>query len=104
MKKAFGRVPQITPKVNWEVTEIKNDTVGKYKVITKTLVGHVDNTSFPSISVNIKLTLTIPANSTTSVPVIMEFGFIFPPGFRMPNSGKNNNEPSWQQQVCKQTI
>jgi hypothetical protein len=92
-------MPANMPKVNWEVTEIKNDTVGKYKIITKTLVGHVDNSSCPSISVDIKLTLSTPAEAKGPVPVIMEFGFIFPPGFKMPNFGKKSNEPTWQQQV-----
>jgi len=100
-REIYGRVPQNTPKVNWKVTDIKNDTVGKYKVITKTLLGHVDNSSYPAISVDIKLTLTIPANITAPVPIIMEFGFMFPPGFRMPNSGNKNNEPTWQQQLLE---
>ncbi len=100
-REVYGSMPANTPKVNWEVTEIKNDTVGKYKVITKTLVGHVDNTSYPSITVDIKLSLTTPANANGPVPVIMEFGFIFPPGFRMPNSGNKSNEPSWQKQILE---
>jgi len=100
-REVYGRMSANTPKVNWEVTEIKNDTVGKYKVITKTLVGHVDNTSYPSITVDIKLSLTTPANANGPVPVIMEFGFIFPPGFRMPNSENKSNEPSWQKQILE---
>lgn len=95
----YGRMPEITPKVNWEIVETKNDTVGKFQVITKKLVGHVDNTAFPSVSVNIQLSLTIPSDAKGPVPVIMEFGFIFPPGFKMPNSGNKSNEPTWQQQV-----
>jgi hypothetical protein len=100
-REIYGRVPQNTPKVNWEVTDIKNDTVGKFNVITKTIIGHVDNSLCPSISVDIKLTLTTPADAQGPVPVIMEFGFIFPPGFKMPNSGTKSNEPSWQQQVIQ---
>ena len=34
------------------------------------------------LTVNIDLTLTTPANAKGPVPVIMEFGFVFPPGFR----------------------
>ena len=98
-REIYGRVPANTPKVIWEVTETKNDTVGKFHVITKKLVGHVDNSSFPSIKVDIQLSLITPANASGPVPVIMEFGFIFPPGFKMPNFGNKSNEPSWQQQV-----
>src|SRR4029079_840019 len=55
------------------------------------------NSGYPSISVNIDLTLSTPADSKRSVPVIMEFGFLFPPGFRLPQS--NSNDPTWQQQL-----
>ena len=44
-------------------------------MITKQLVGHVDNSAYPLITVDIQLTLTTPANATGPVPVIMEFGF-----------------------------
>jgi hypothetical protein len=98
-REIYGRIPQNTPKVTWQLIEVKNDTVGKYQVITKKLVGHVDNSSFPSVSVDIQLSLTTPANISQPVPVMMEFGFIFPPGFKMPNSGNKSKDPSWQEQV-----
>ncbi|MDP3643196.1 MAG: acetylxylan esterase [Bacteroidota bacterium] len=98
-REIYGRLPRNTPKVNWEVVEVKNDTVGKFQVITKKLVGHVENSLCPTIKVDIQLSLTTPANATGSVPIIMEFGFIFPPGFRMPNSANKPKETSWQEQV-----
>ncbi|HAQ21452.1 MAG TPA: acetylxylan esterase [Prolixibacteraceae bacterium] len=98
-REIYGRMPQQIPKVNWEVTEVKNDTVGKFKVITKKLVGHVDNSACPTIKVDIQLSLTTPADANGSVPVMMEFGFIFPPGFKIPNSGNKTKELSWQEQV-----
>jgi hypothetical protein len=76
----YGRVPKNTPKVNWEVTETTKDTDGNVPVLTKQLVGHVDNSSYPAITVDIRLTLTTPANATGPVPVMMEFGFSFGPG------------------------
>jgi hypothetical protein len=79
-----------------------NEMNGSYPVITKKLVGHVDNSAYPSISVNIDLTLSTPANATGPVPVIMEFGFIFPAGFRMPGPPADSikkPEPTWQQQL-----
>jgi (4-O-methyl)-D-glucuronate---lignin esterase len=42
-------------------------------------VGHVDNSSYPLIAVDIPLTLTTPADATGPVPVMMEFGFVFDP-------------------------
>jgi hypothetical protein len=50
----------------------------------KKLIGHVDNAAYPSISVNIDLTLTTPADVKKAVPVMLEFSFVFPPGFRFP--------------------
>jgi len=93
-REIYGRVPKDTPKINWEVTSTTNEKNGDVPVITKELVGHVDNSSFPAISVNIQLTLTTPAGATGPVPVIMEFGFGGRFGRLRPSSG-----PSWQQQV-----
>src|SRR3984957_16558649 len=73
-RKIYGRVPMNTPKVNWEVTSTSKEKVGDVPVITKKLVGHVDNSAYPLISVDIQLTLTTPANAAGPVPVIMEFG------------------------------
>jgi hypothetical protein len=79
----YGRVPKETPKVKWEVTDTKKDTVGDMAVVTKKLVGHVDNSSYPPISVDIQLALTTPADAKGPVPVMMEFGFGgFGPGRR----------------------
>src|SRR5436853_6649656 len=74
-REIYGRVPKVTPQVKWEVTSTANATNGDVPVITKQLVGHVDNSSYPQIAVDIQLTLTTPANATRPVPVIMEFGF-----------------------------
>jgi hypothetical protein len=101
-REIFGRVPKNLPKVNWEVTSTTNETNGDIPVVTKKLLGHVDNSSYPSITVDIQLTLTTPANAKGPVPVIMEFGFIFPPGFRMPSPPAGTpaqTGPTWQQQL-----
>jgi hypothetical protein len=52
-KEIYGRVPNNTPKVNWEITSTTNDINGDIAVITKKLTGHVDNSSYPQISVDI---------------------------------------------------
>jgi hypothetical protein len=94
-REIYGRVPRETPKVAWEVTSAKEEKNGEVPVITKELVGHVDNSSYPAITVDIQLTLSTPAEAKGSVPVIMEFGF-FLPGF---NRAWRGTGPSWQQQV-----
>jgi hypothetical protein len=78
-------------------------------------VGHVDNSSYPAITVDILLTVTTPANAKGPVPVIMVFGFVRPPGFipppppvRAPGDTTRRAAPAgfaapagptWQQQV-----
>jgi hypothetical protein len=68
-------------------------------VIVKKLVGHVDNSAYPAISVDIDLTLTTPAGGPGPVPVIMEFGFVFPPGFKPPPAFTPPPGPTWQHQL-----
>jgi hypothetical protein len=107
-REIYGRVPKVTPKVKWEVTSTTEEKNGEVAVIVKRLVGHVDNSSHPSITVDMQLTLTTPADAKKPVPVIMEFGFAFPPGAgRGPAApgrgpagpGRGPTGPTWQQQV-----
>jgi hypothetical protein len=95
-REIYGRVSKDTPKVKWELTATDKQTVGDVPVVTKRLVGHVDNSSYPLITVDIQLTLTIPAAATRPAPVIMEFGF-GGRGLAPPPGGRGG--PSWQQQV-----
>jgi hypothetical protein len=92
----YGRVSKDTPTVKWQVTAAEKQTVGDVPAVTKRLVGHVDNSSYPSITVEIQLTLTTPADATRPVPVIMEFGF-GGRGLGPPPGGPAG--PGWQQQV-----
>jgi len=94
-REIYGRTPLQTPKVNWEVISTSNETNGEFAVIIKKLIGHVDNSSYPQIKVDIELTLATPANATHAVPVMMEFGYVFPPGFNLPKE----QVPTWQQQL-----
>ncbi len=104
-REIYGRVPKNLPKVTWELTSTVTETNGEFAIVTKNLVGHVDNASYPGIKVDIQLRLSTPANASGAVPVIMEFGFIPPAGFRSPAPPANANPnapppaPGWQQQV-----
>ena len=82
-REIYGRVPKDVPKVKWEVVSTSEDTIKNIPVITKKLLGHVDNSSYPQITVDIDLSLTTPANVKSPVPVMMEFGFMFPKNFKM---------------------
>jgi hypothetical protein len=94
-REVYGRVPKNVPKVKWEVKSTEKKKVGEVAVVTKQLVGRVDNSSYPHVRVNIQLTLTTPADAKGPVPVIMEFGF---GGFGF-GGGKTKRGPTWQQQV-----
>jgi len=96
-REVYGRVPRVTPKVTWEITATTQEQNGDVPAIVKKLAGHVDNSAYPAIAVNIDLTLTTPANASGPVPVIMEFGFVFPPGRTPPRPAPPG--PTWQQQV-----
>ncbi|MBN2202349.1 hypothetical protein JW777_10375, partial [bacterium] len=74
-REVLGRVPKDVPKVTWTVVRTVETTVGPYPVIGKELIGRVDNSACPRISVDIKLTLVTPADSEGPVPVMMMFGF-----------------------------
>ena len=101
-REIYGRMPAKTPKVRWEVVSTTHETNGDIPVITKKLVGHVDNSSYPLVSVEIQLTLTTPANATGPVPVMMELSF--DPAFmaallkRLPPQPVYPG-PTWEQQV-----
>lgn len=101
-REIYGRVPKNVPKVTWELVSTTQDTSNHVPAITRKLIGHVDNSSYPAITVNIELTISTPANVQTPVPLMMEFGFVFPPGFKFPPPPPGTPvEPGWQQQLLE---
>jgi hypothetical protein len=101
----LGRVPADVPKVTWEVVSVTHEKNGDVPVITKKLIGHVDNSADPAISVNIDVTLTTPANAPGPVPVIMELTFSrefmleFVKRFPQFAAQASTAGPTWQQQA-----
>ncbi len=89
-REVYGRVPKTVPKVKWEVKSTDEAKVGELAVVTKRLVGRVDNSSYTHVAVNIQLTVTTPADAKGPVPVMMEFGF---------GGGGPARKGSWQEQV-----
>ncbi|NCI46537.1 acetylxylan esterase [Sediminibacterium sp. WSJ-3] len=73
-REVIGRVPKQVPRVNWEVKITDNERIGFLPVIAKKLVGHVDNSAYPDIRVDIKMVLVLPANAKGPVPVLVMFG------------------------------
>jgi hypothetical protein len=101
-REIYGRVPKVMPAVKWEVTGTSDEMIGDVPVVTKQLVGHVDNSAYPQITVDIEARLTTPAKASGPVPMILEFGSSFAPprGGRGPGPGRAAPAgPTWQQQV-----
>ena len=74
-REVYGRVPASVPAVRWEVTSTTRDSLGGVPVVIRQLIGHVDNSAYPLITVEIQATLTTPTNVRGRVPVITQFGF-----------------------------
>ncbi|HWD18284.1 MAG TPA: acetylxylan esterase [Verrucomicrobiae bacterium] len=102
-REMYGRVPAHVPKVTWEITRTTNEMDGTIPVLTRTLVGHVDNSGDPQITVDIQLTLSTPAHAAGPVPVMLEFGFGAFPGFARNRTnlarGFPGGGPRWQDEV-----
>lgn len=73
-REMYGRLPGNIPDVKWTVKITDREWVGWTPVIAKQLVGHVDNSEYPLINVDINMMLVVPANVKGPVPVLMMFG------------------------------
>jgi lysophospholipase L1-like esterase len=73
-REVLGRIPKNVPKITWTVTKTLSSTVGSHPVLGKLLIGHVDNSAYPLINVDIEITLVVPTDVKGAVPVMMMFG------------------------------
>ncbi len=92
-REIYGREPENTPGVSWVVVKEESGEVDGEPVTIKHLTGHVDNSRYPLITVDIRMTLITPSKADGPVPVVMEFGW----GFR----SQPGDVPEWQQRVLK---
>jgi hypothetical protein len=72
-REVVGRVPAGVPGVTWRVVATDTGTVGGRAVVGQQLVGHVDNSAWPDIVVDIRMTLVLPAG-VQRAPVMILFG------------------------------
>ena len=100
-REVYGRVPPHTPKVTWEVAGTTREMEGKFPVLTRQLIGHVDNSSYPLISVNIRLSLTTPANASGPVPIILKFSSSATPPSSASRVARVAEVPLWEQQILE---
>jgi hypothetical protein len=93
-REVYGRIPPNVPKVTWEVTETTDGNSAGIPTVTRKLVGHVDNSACPQITVNIQASFTVPAGAKEAVPMMLEFSF--GGGF-----GSRGGTPWTQQAIAK---
>jgi hypothetical protein len=72
-REIVGRVPGEVPAVAWSVVATREWKMGGKRVVGRQLVGTVDNSAYPSLGVEICITLVTPANAER-VPVMILFG------------------------------
>jgi hypothetical protein len=97
-REIYGRVPDNMPAVRWEVVSSAAGSSEDVAIVTKELLGHVDNSAYPLLSVDIAVTLVTPANAAGAVPVILRFGRPFSPRPGQPARPAPPG-PTWEQQV-----
>ena len=71
----YGRIPEKTPKVIWTAKITDSEFVGRTPVIARQMIGHVDNSEYPLIDVNINMVVVLPVNVKGPVPVLIMFGY-----------------------------
>jgi (4-O-methyl)-D-glucuronate---lignin esterase len=82
----YGKYPAHIPKLTWSVDSVEAMTVQGIPAIVKHISGHVDNSSYPAITVDIHADVLTPASTKgKKVPVIIGGGSIRPrPNFSPP--------------------
>lgn len=79
-REVVGRIPKDVPRVRWEVSETVRTKVGDIPVVAKRVIGHVDNSAHPAITVDIRMAVVTPEEAKAPVPVLMMFGGGLMPG------------------------
>jgi hypothetical protein len=84
-REVYGRLPKNIPKVTWKVVMTEREFFGGTQVIARQVIGHVDNSEYPLIDVNISMTVVTPADAGKKVPLLMMFGPSVVPAPIQPN-------------------
>src|SRR5512146_433605 len=75
----YGKYPAHIPGVSWKVESTQQTTVAGVPAVVKHIVGHVDNSAYPAITVNIEADLVTPAATRgKKVPVIIGAASLHP--------------------------
>jgi hypothetical protein len=75
----YGKYPAHIPTVTWKIDSVETMPVQGIAAIIKHVTGHVDNSSYPAITVDIHADVVMPASTKgKKVPVIIGGGSIHP--------------------------
>jgi lysophospholipase L1-like esterase len=102
-REVYGRVPKGVPKVAWTVAETVETTVGGQPVVARRVIGHVDNSAHPAITVDVKMAVVLPVNAKGPAPVLMMCGWGNMPGEplpRFPGAQEPAAPPSTEQLIA----
>ena len=99
-REIYGMAPETTPDVSWEIVDERTQTIAGVPAIVRDYVGHVDNSAYPAITVDIDMTLTLPADAEKPVPAVLSFVFRFPEGMEPP-AGWTPPSPSATERIVK---
>ena len=72
-REIYGRVPRTAPAVTWTVQTVDHESLGFTPIVATRVIGHVDNSADPAISVDIPVMLIKPANAKGPMPVLVMF-------------------------------
>jgi hypothetical protein len=101
-REVYGRLPRDVPEVAWTVAETET-TLGGQPVVARRVVGHVDNSAHPAITVDVRMAVVVPADAKGPVPVLMMFGWGQMPGEtppRFPGLPEPAAPPSTEQLIA----
>jgi RNA polymerase sigma factor (sigma-70 family) len=95
-REVYGHIPVSVPPVTWEIASTSRGAVAGISTITRSLIGHVDNSAYPGVTVNIQASFTVPANASAPAPLMLEIG-----GMNMPRPARAGAVPWTQQAITR---
>jgi hypothetical protein len=69
----YGRIPADAPSVEWRVAASEAERVGSVAVTASRVIGHLDNSAYPAIAVDISMMLVKPTKHEGRMPVLIMF-------------------------------
>jgi len=72
-REVYGRIPPHVPAVSWALSASEVERIGATSVTASRVIGHVDNSADPAISVEIPMIVVKPQRHVGAMPVLIMF-------------------------------